>query len=412
MEILPALLLMTACLAMEAFFSGSEIGIVSADPIRLRVAAAQGSRGARLALKMLERPEWLLATTLVGTNIAVVTNTTIATALAIELFGEGSSWVAVVVVAPLIWVFGEIVPKSVFQQRADAYTLRAIYGLYAASFVFWPILVVFSALTTLLTRLVGGTRSNLFRLRDELRTMLQMSPTEGDIQPAEQDMIRRLFDFGETTAEEVMQPWLEVTAIPEEALCGDAIELAMKTGHKRFPVYRDRVDRVVGELDTFDLIGREPAEPIQAIVRPVDFVPEARRIKDLLLDLRIGTPHLSVVVDEVGGAIGIVTVRDIVQEVVETVEDEFDVSREEQPDIQKLDERDYLVSARVEMDDLEEALELEIPHGSYVTLAGYLLERIRDIPVEGETVTFDDISFTIQRATPRAIDVVRIRWEE
>ena len=121
--------IMLACLLLEGFFSGSEIGVVSADRVRLRHDAAKGSRGARLALAMLNKPEWLLSTTLVGTNISVVTNTTMATALMMELFGETGGWLAVVLVAPLIWVFGEIVPKSVFQQRADIYTPRVIFLL-------------------------------------------------------------------------------------------------------------------------------------------------------------------------------------------------------------------------------------------------------------------------------------------
>ncbi len=139
MEIPLTLLIMLICLIAEGFFSGSEIGIVSADRMKLRHQAAKGSKGAKLALEMLKNPEWLLSTTLVGTNIAVVTNTTMATALMIQLFGAGYSWLAVVIVAPLIWVFGEIVPKSVFQQQADIITPRAIFVLKACSILFFPI---------------------------------------------------------------------------------------------------------------------------------------------------------------------------------------------------------------------------------------------------------------------------------
>ncbi len=134
MDILWTLIIMLVCLLLEGFFSGSEIAVVSADQIKLRHDAAKGSRGAKLALEMLKKPEWLLSTTLVGTNIAVVTNTTMATALAIYLFGEQSGWLAIVIVAPLIWVFGEVVPKSIFQQQADTITPRAIFFLRVASY--------------------------------------------------------------------------------------------------------------------------------------------------------------------------------------------------------------------------------------------------------------------------------------
>jgi putative hemolysin len=136
MDILLTAILILICLVMEGFFSGSEIGVVSADQIKLRQEAAKGSRGAKLALHMLKKPEWLLATTLVGTNIAVVSNTTIVTALMIQVFGENNSWLAIVLVAPLIWIFGEIVPKSIFQQRADTITPRTISLLRLAFYVF------------------------------------------------------------------------------------------------------------------------------------------------------------------------------------------------------------------------------------------------------------------------------------
>ncbi len=152
MEIGVTLLIMLVCLAGEAFFSGSEIGVVSADRMKLRHEAARGSRGAKIALRMLEKPELLLSTTLVGTNISVVANTTLATALMINLFGEQYAWLAIILVAPFIWIFGEIVAKSVFQQRADVLTPIIIYILRGASYLFWPILLVFSLLTRVLAK--------------------------------------------------------------------------------------------------------------------------------------------------------------------------------------------------------------------------------------------------------------------
>ena len=157
---LPVTLLIIVCLlALEAFFSGSEMGVVSADKMRLRHEAAKGSRGARLALKMLEKPEWLLATTLVGTNMCVVGNTTVATGTVVRLLGEQYAWLAVALLAPLIWVFGEVVPKSVFQQQANVITPVVVYPLRLASWAFAPILAVFTVLSRALGRIVSGARS-------------------------------------------------------------------------------------------------------------------------------------------------------------------------------------------------------------------------------------------------------------
>ena len=174
MEIAGTIIIMLVCLLLEGFFSGSEIAVVSADQMKLRHEAAKGSTGAKLALRMLKKPEWLLSTTLVGTNIMVVANTTIATALAIHLFGESYSWLAIVCMSPLIWIFGEIVPKSVFQHGADTITPRAIFFLRFASYVFFPILIVFTFLARLLDKMTGGQSQNPFTLREEIITMLQM----------------------------------------------------------------------------------------------------------------------------------------------------------------------------------------------------------------------------------------------
>ncbi len=409
MSLVATLAVIAVCLLMEAFFSGSEIGVVSADPMKLRHQAAKGSKGARLALKMLERPEWLLSTTLIGTNIAVVTNTTIAAALMIELFGDHGRWMAIAVVAPLIWIFGEIVPKSVFQQKADAVTAYSIFPLRAAYYLFYPLLLVFTSLTRLLSRAVGEKPRNPFSLRKELRAMLQMPATEGDIQPSEKSMIRRLFDFSETTAREVMVPWVDVAVVAENKSCGEAARLAVESGHQRLLVYSGRVDRAVGVLDTLELLGCDPEAPLRPFIRAVDYVPGSKSIRDLLLELRERGPDISVVVDEFGGAEGIVTLEDIVEEVVDEIEDEFDRGETSQW-VRKLGDQHYLMSARVELDTLQELTGLKLPGGKYATVAGFLLELARDIPEQGRMIRYRDVTFTIQRVTPQALQEIDVRW--
>ena len=413
MDILTTLSIMAICLVVEGFFSGSEIGVVSADRMKLRHAAAKGSTGARIALSMLERPEWLLSTTLVGTNIAVVTNTTMATALMIHLFGPNASWLAVVLVAPLIWVFGEIVPKSVFQQRADAMTPKAIFVLKFCSYLFYPILIVFTSLARLLSRLMGDiSGQSPFTLREELQSMMEMSGDDGDIEPIEKTMIRRVFEFTETTAREVMVPLIDVAGIEQGATAAQAVRLATTRSHKTMPVYAERIDQIVGVLDTLELLGIDPEQPIRPFVKPVDYVPEAKGIKDLLVELRTVGQEMAVVVDEYGGAEGLITIEDILEEVVEDMQDEYDGNEVTSDWIRKLGECDYLVSARIDLDVLEQELGLELPEGNYASLSGFLLEKARDIPATGEVIDYKHISFTIQRATPRTIQEVRIRWKK
>ena len=413
MDVLITILIMVLCLAVEAFFSGSEIGVVSADRMKLRHEAAQGSRGAKLALVMLEKPEWLLSTTLVGTNIAVVTNTTMATALMIDLFGERYSWLAIIIVAPLIWIFGEIVAKSVFQQRADALTPKAIFVLRAASYLFLPILAVFSVLTRVLTKLLGGGDArNPFTLREEIATMMEMPAVEGDIHPMERQMIRRVFNFGETAASDVMVPLIDVVAVAKDSTCGEARRLAVEHAHKRLPVYDGRVDEVVGTLNVLDVLQEDPDEPILQFIGKAHHIPGSISIETVLADFRKGAGLMAVIVDEFGGAEGIVMLEDILEVVVGELEDEFDMPGDSGAWIRKLGEHDYLVSARVELGRLKKEVGIELPTGTYETLAGFLMNITEAIPPTGAVIRFDDISFTVERGTVQSIQEIRIQWKK
>jgi CBS domain containing-hemolysin-like protein len=307
-------------------------------------------------------------------------------------------------------VFGEIVPKSVFQQRADVVTPKAIFVLKFCSYLFYPILLVFSFLARMFAKIIGGNSEayNPFTLREEIRTMVQMSPEEGDIAPIEQSMIKRLFNFGETTAREVMTPLIDVAAIEREATCKAALDMARKSSHVRIPVYRERVDRIVGVLNTLELLGIPDDEVISGFVRPVNYTASTRSIQDLLLEMRKLGEQVTVVVDEFGGAEGIVSIEDILEEVVEDMQDEYDTKEADNKWLKQLDENTWLVSARIDIDDLSDELGIDFPKGKYASLAGFLLEKAGDVPETGEMIEYQNVQFTIQRATPRTVQEVKV----
>lgn len=411
MDIAITLLLMAGILVLEAFFTGSEISIVSADRMKLRHDAAMGSRGAKLALNMLQQPEWLLSTTLVGVNIMVVANTTIATALVIELLGDQYAWVAVPVVAPLIWVFGEIVPKSIFQQRADSITPWTIFPLRACSILFYPILIIFTVLSRLLSRALGDSeRRNPFTLREEIVAMIEMKAADTDIDTIEKTMIRRLFDFSETTAANVMVPLIDVTGVDCNITCGEATRIASEKAHKRLTVYDGRVDKIIGTLNSLDLLLEDEDQPIKPFIRDPLFVPGSQSIGELLPKMREKGGSMAVVQDEFGGAEGIATLEDILEEVVGEIADEYDEGDDSVHMVNKLGERDFVLSGRVDLETIEEELGLFFPDGDYETLAGFLMDISHEIPAVGEEVHFQDTTFTIKRATAQAIQEVRVTW--
>lgn len=412
MDIFLTISIIILCLLLEGFFSGSEIGIVSADQIKLRHLAAKGSKGSKLALKMLEKPEFLLSVTLVGTNISVVTNTTMITALMLQLFGENGSWVAIAVAAPLIWIFGEIVPKSVFQQKADVLTPKVIFVLLFFSYLFYPILLFFSLLTRLLTKITGGANQSPFTLREEIVTMLQMpAASEGDIQPIEQNMIRRMFNFTETTVMDVMTPLIDVVVVEKNITCQEAKRISSEKAHVRLPVYDKRVDRIIGVLHTLELLGLDPQEPITSFVHPTIYVTQSKSINAMLSELRAERSAIAVVVDEYGGATGIVTLEDIMEEVVEDLNDEYDAS-EDNTDrwIRHLGDNDYLVNARIEVNELCDRLNIKLSKGRYATLAGLVLDKTHAVPEKGTIIKDGNISLVVQKSTAQSILDVRLHW--
>ncbi len=411
MDIATTILIIISCLACEAFFTGSEIGVVSANRIKLRHDAANGSRGAKIALDMLKTPEWLLSTTLVGTNVFVVTNTTVTTALMIELCGEEYSWLAIVIAAPLIWIFGEIVPKSIFQQNADSITPRAIYILRICSYVFYPILIVFSLLTKLLTRILGGGEThNLFTPREEIVAIMGITSDDTDIEPNEKTMIQRVFDFGETTAADIMVPLIDVVGIECHSTTGNASQLAASSSHKRLTVYDKRVDKITGTLNSLDLLLEDPEQEIQPYISIPIYIPGSQNIADLLPMIRGKGVGMAIIVDEFGGAEGIVTLEDILEVVVGEIGDEHDINEGPTPNIRKLGLRDYIISGRAELQFVEEEVGLKFPDGDYQTIAGFILDIAKEIPPAGTIIRYKEKTLTVNQATPQAIQEVRVTW--
>ena len=239
--------------------------------------------------------------------------------------------------------------------------------------------------------------------------MLQMPAQEGDIQSVEKTMIRRMFNFSEITAQEIMVPLIDVAAIEKNAVCGDAEFVATEKAHIHLPVYDKRVDKVIGVLHALEFLGMPPDEPIQAYIRPVRYVSGSKQIKELLLELRQARETFAVVVDEFGGSRGIVTIEDIMEEVVEDIEDEYDDKEKSSQWIRKISDHEYIVSARLELDTLSETLKIDLPRGKYATLAGFLLEHTGEVPAVGSVIKLSGISFTIYRSIPQAILEVRIR---
>ena len=403
------ILIIFLCIIGEAFFSGTEIGIVSIDKHSLRHEAKRGKRSARLLLEMLKEPEWFLGTTLLGTNICTITSTTLSASLFYRWMGPPGIPVSIAVMAFLNWIFAEIVPKSIFQQLSDTLTPRVAYFLRGFSIVTFPIVWLFSRVARLLATLLGGKQqaSDMqFTSKEELKLLMQMKGVRGDVKPSEKRMINRLLSFTETQVKDIMVPLIDVAAVGEKINVSEAARKFVQTKHRRLPVYADRVDRIVGILNSFDVLGEDFHKRIKGLVRNAYYVPPTMSVAVLLEQLQSNGHNMAIVVDEFGGAEGIVTIEDILEEVVGEIEDEYDRAK---PLYEINPHDEILASGRMEIDELNEKLQLRIPEGEYETIGGFLIHRLKHIPRAGESVTLPGLVITVRRATRRFVSEVVLK---
>jgi CBS domain containing-hemolysin-like protein len=416
MDPLLAIFMMLVLLLLEGFFSGSEIALVHADKFRLKARAAKGDRGAELALQLFERPEVLLTTTLVGTNIAVVTLTTIGTLLMIQGFGDLGELYAFLLLTPLLLVFGEIVPKSVYQQKADELAPTVVYALRMFSVLLYPLVWVFSRVARVAAWLTRGPRSgsSLFITRQQFSTLVDMADRGAEVELFDRKRIERAIRFGDTTVGEAMVPLAEIVALNHLRSTRDAVQLVRQSGFNRLPVYQGNIGNVTGivTLTVWDLMDESvSATPLGELVQPALYVSPLQLIHELLPVLREREDHLAIVVDEFGSAIGMITMEDIIEEVVGEIEVGYDFDEYHQKrkrHYQRLDQGLYIFDSRVPISDLNALLGIELPATEFHTAGGFVEARLRHIPSVGESVIDAGWRFTVIEANERAVLKLKI----
>ncbi len=403
-----ALVVSGLCLLGEAFFALSEISIISCDRLRLRREASEGSRTARILEQFLQSKQRLLATTLCGTQLTIVVSTVVMTYALHRRYGARGELYLLLGLVPMTVIFGEIVPKSLARQHSDQVARLVAVPLFFAQKLFWPLVYSMTAITSWLTRRMGLAERKLVT-REELGLILQGPATHG-MSEGERKMISRIFDFKETTVGDVMVPLSDVTALPAEATLADLAAAIDDKQYTRYPVYRERVDHVVGIVHAFDVLKAGSGGHGHAVGdfgRAPIFVPQSKPAVDLLVELQRSRQSMAIVVDEYGGAIGIATVEDVLEEIVGPIDDEHDNAPSA---VRKEADGVWRVGARTPVADLNRQLGLGLPEGEdYTTIGGLMLERLKHIPREGESIRVGGLLLRVTRATDRGIDEVLIR---
>jgi CBS domain containing-hemolysin-like protein len=416
MELLIPFVVMLFFLILKGFFSGSEIAIVNSDKFKMRHLAKTGDRRAALLLKMFRTPDVILGTTLVGTNIATVTISTLGALIAIKAFGEIGDLIAVLILTPFLLIFGEIVPKSIFQQKADTISRAIIPFLRFFSLAFYPVIFIFSRAARLATRLVGGssTGQTFFITREELSVLLDVTDTGSGAGVVDRRSIRRIIRFADTTVGQAMIPLADVIGFNEMRSTADAVQTVLKYGYNRLPVYRGNITNVKGvlTLTTWDMLDPATEERVVTdFMRPPLYLSPQQTIDQTLPLLQAREDHMGIVVDEFGSAIGIITMEDIFEEVVGDIEVgyDFDVYQaKRQYSIEEENENSLLMSGRSPLSEVNDKLHIKLPVTVAHTIAGYVVSRLRRIPKEGDFIDDEGFRFTVVEADPRTVLKVRV----
>lgn len=396
------------CLTAEAFFSGTETGMISLNRVRLRHRADEGDPRAIFLMATLENPDSLLATTLVGTNLAVVSGTALATKLFSVVMPGHTALLVSCVMIPTIVVVGELIPKAVFRRRSMEILLPAVPLIRGALFLLAPPARAIGWVSRQLLEWAGGDRDRSpFVTREELRHLIKAGVREGTLAPGQQRMLHGAFSFAATSVKEVMIPLTEMVAVPEGTTAAAVLDRARATAIYRFPVYRERIDQIVGVVNASDLLYGDvaPGESIAAWTRPPLYLPNTATIDVALFRMQREHEPVAVIVDEYGGCDGLVTVQEIIEQVV----GELDTSHDAVHEITVLSPSTFQLDAHVDLDVLNDELGLNLPKQGYETLAGFLLSRFQRIPREGEQLTWANLRFEVLSLKGPTIDKVHLR---
>ena len=404
------------CLVLEMLYSGGEVALFASDINKLKNRAHQGSQAADQAVKLKERPEWFISTALVGTNLAIIIASTLTTGLLISFYGLAlGEKIAFVIMIPTLFLM--IIARSVFLNDAEAMAVRVAYFIRFSSILFYPVAIVIAAVSRGTVHLSSdrkaGETSHI--TKEGLKYILGEKTKGGDILTTEKEMVSRVFDFSELTAVKIMVPISALTALPSTMKISEAVGVVADKKYMRIPVYSDTVYNIVGILHYFDLLvmllkdkqaGENVGEATVASCMRADvfYVPETKKASELLMAMRKREEQMAVVVDEYGGATGVVTIEDIGEEIVGTI-DEY-VAGEKL--YRKISPGRYLVSGRLEMDTLQQFLKERFPEGNYETIGGFLMQQMGRIPKRKERFVYGGITFIIENADQKSIKEVMV----
>ena len=404
------LLIIIALIAFSAFFSSAETAMMSASKIKIRNLADVGNEKAKLLLILFENQSKMLSTILIGNNIVNIIVSSLTTILAQKLFGNIGITIGTAIITIVVLIFGEITPKTAASINAEKMAMRYARIIYITTIIFTPIIWIINSLAFFVMKLfkVNTKAREQAITESELRSIVDVSHEEGVLEEQEKKIINNLIDFGDDKAEDIMVPKIDVTCVDINASYEELMAIFKEEMYTRMPVYEDSTENIVGIINMKDLVLYKQDEPfnVRDFLREAHFTFEGKPLSELMLEMKKDAVSMMIVIDEYGAAVGIITLEDLLEEIVGEIRDEYDA--DEFDELQQAGDNEYVVEGQMRLDDFNDNLGTSLESDDYETIGGYIMGKIDRIPKVGDVVFTGNVKLSVESVDNKRIDKVRV----
>ena len=404
------LVLVVGCLVLSAFFSSSETALTTVNLIRIRNLADNGDKAAAWVLKARRDQSKMLGAILIGNNVVNLSASSMLTVLVTDVFGSQAVGAATGVLTLLVLLFGEITPKTIATLEAEKNALRFARVICFLMTILTPVIFVVNLLSGGVLRLLGvdPNKPTDSITEDELRTIVEVGHEKGVIESEEKEMINNVFDLGDSVARDIMVPRIDMSFVDVEASYEELMEIFRRDHYTRLPVYEDNTDNIIGIINMKDLILLEDraAFSVRDYLRQPLFTFESKKLSELMIEMRKTSNNIVIVLDEYGATAGLITLEDILEEIVGDIRDEFDADEEDE--LKEISKGEYLADGSMNLDDINDRLGLELVSEDFDSLGGFMIDRLEHLPAEGEEVDTEEVRLVVEKVNKNRIDKVHI----
>ena len=404
------LLIIIVLLILSAFFSSSETALTTVSRMRILSLAEEGNSSAVTLLKVIDNKEKMLSAILIGNNIVNISVSSVTTILVTDLFGNYAVSIATAILTVLVLIFGEITPKTLATINNEKLALRFASVVYWLMYILTPVIFLINKLSSLVMKLfrIDKSEKKSTYTENELKTIVNVSHAEGVIEADEREMLQNIFEFGDRQAKDIMIPRLDVCMIDVDSTYEEIMDVFQANRYTRIPVYENTTDNVIGIINIKDLLLYRHGESfnIRNYLRQPYFTYEYKGLSDLLLEMKKASVNITIVLDEYGAASGLLTLEDLIEEIVGDIRDEYDYDEEDE--LRPINENEYIAEAHMKLDDLNDMLKINLSSPEYDSVGGFIIEKLDRIAKSGDIVETPDVTLIVDSIDKNRIEKVHI----